>query len=147
MNAFKEYFLGTLKERYAQFGGRASRSEFWYFTLFNFLVGIGISILDTLLGTSYTYVYTSNVMDSDMSATAIEMTQSIGYLSSLYGLFVFIPSLALAVRRLHDTDRSGWWLLLLFIPIVNIIGFFVILFFYVQPSWQGENRYGSAPLA
>jgi uncharacterized membrane protein YhaH (DUF805 family) len=147
MNVFKEYFLGTLKERYAQFEGRASRSEFWYFALFNFLVGIGISILDTLLGTSYTYVYTSNIAAPNMSVATVEMKQSIGYLSFLYGIFVLIPSLALAVRRLHDTDKSGWWLLLLFIPILNILGFFILLFFYVQPSWQGENRYGSAPLA
>jgi uncharacterized membrane protein YhaH (DUF805 family) len=77
--------------------------------------------------------------------TSVSMTQTIGYLQSFYSLAVLIPSLAVSIRRLHDTGKSGWWILLGVIPIINFIGIFVLLFFYVQDSQAGENQYGPNP--
>jgi len=146
MEQFNRYYLDLLKNKYAQFGGRASRSEFWYFVLFNLIISIVLGILDGTLGTSYTYTTMSNTMAGATTEIAsASMTQTIGYIQSLYSLAVLIPSIAVSIRRLHDTDRSGWWLLLGVIPIVNFIGIFVLLFFYVQDSQAGDNRFGPNP--
>ncbi|ANJ67332.1 hypothetical protein A9404_08010 [Halothiobacillus diazotrophicus] len=112
------WYLDVLKQ-YAVFNGRARRAEYWYFVLFNLIISIVLGIVDGMLGSS-----------------------GVGLLGGLYSLAVLIPSLAVSVRRLHDTNRSGWWLLLLLIP---LIGFIVILIFMVQDSTPGENTYGSNP--
>ncbi|HEV7802196.1 MAG TPA: DUF805 domain-containing protein [Burkholderiales bacterium] len=109
------WYLQVLK-RYAEFSGRASRTEFWMFTLVNFIVVVVLSLLDSFIG--------------------------FGLLGMIYGLGVLIPSLAVSVRRLHDTNRSGWWLLIGLIP---VIGFIVLLVFMVQDSDAGDNQYGSNP--
>lgn len=143
MEQFNQYYVDTLKNRYAQFSGRASRSEFWFFVLFNFIVSIILGVLDTTLGTGYTYeVVTNSLTTATTEAASISVSQTIGYLQTFYGLAVLIPSIALSIRRLHDTGKSGWWLLIGLIP---IIGFFVLIFFYVQDSQPGENEYGSNP--
>jgi len=111
-----EWYLAVLK-KYAVFSGRARRKEYWMFFLFNFIVAIGLAIIDGLFGGS-------------------------GVLGTLYALGVFIPNVAVSVRRLHDTNRSGWWLLLYFIP---IIGALVVLFFMVQDSNEDENDFGESP--
>jgi len=116
------WYIGALK-KYAVFSGRAQRSEFWYFVLFNIIVSVVLSLIDRILGTTYG------------SAGA-------GILSSIYSLAVLIPSIAVAVRRLHDTDRSGWWILIGLIP---IIGWIVLIVFYVKDSQPGENKYGLNP--
>ncbi len=116
------WYLAVLK-KYATFSGRATRSEYWYFTLFNALISIGLIILDRVIGT-----YNAET--------------AIGTLSSLYSLAVLIPSLAVSVRRLHDTGRSGWWFLLAFIP---LIGALVLIYFMVQDSQAGSNQYGENP--
>ncbi|MEA3419994.1 MAG: DUF805 domain-containing protein [Campylobacterota bacterium] len=143
MEQFNQYYLDTLKSRYAQFSGRASRSEFWYFILFYFIISILFSVLDTVLGTNYTYEVAANTLvtaGGEMASATV--TQTIGYLSSLFGLLMFIPSIAISIRRLHDIGKSGWWLLISLIP---IIGFFVLIYFYVQDSQPGENEYGPNP--
>jgi len=146
MEPFNSYFLDTLKNRYAQFSGRASRSEFWYYVLFYVIGSILISFVDSLLGTTYTYeMATSHMATDGTEIAAATMTQSIGYLSGIYSLALLIPSIAISIRRLHDTGKSGWWFLLGVIPIVNFIGIFVLLFFYVQDSQPGENAYGANP--
>ena len=146
MEQFNQYYVDTLKNRYAQFKGRASRSEFWYFVLFNLVVSIVFAILDNILGTSYSYEVATNTMaTATTEAASVSVTQTIGYLQSFYGLAVIIPSLAVSVRRLHDLGKSGWWILLAVIPLVNLIGFFVLLYFYVQDSQPGENEYGPNP--
>ncbi|MFY1696449.1 DUF805 domain-containing protein [Solwaraspora sp. WMMA2101] len=109
--------------QYVGFSGRARRSEYWWFALFSLLVGIVTSILDTALGT--------NFEDSTN-----------GVIGLLVSLALLLPSLAVAVRRLHDTDRSGWWILIGLIP---IIGWIVLLVFYVQNGTPGPNRFGSDP--
>ncbi|MEA3491421.1 MAG: DUF805 domain-containing protein [Campylobacterota bacterium] len=143
MNPFNRYYIDTFKSRYMQFSGRASRSEFWYFALFNFITTIILSILDLTLGLSYTYEVVVNTLAMDgMEATESTITQSIGYLSTFYGIAVFLPSLSLAFRRLHDIGKSAWWL---FIVLVPIVGLFILLYFYIKPSQLRNNRYGYIP--
>jgi uncharacterized membrane protein YhaH (DUF805 family) len=117
-----QWYLGVL-QKYVQFSGRARRQEFWMFVLFNFIITVVLSILDSILGLK---------MGSGGS----------GLLSGLYGLAVLLPSLAVSVRRLHDTNRSGWWILLGLVPIVGII---VLIVWYVQDSDPGDNRFGPNP--
>jgi uncharacterized membrane protein YhaH (DUF805 family) len=102
-------YLGVLKN-YATFQGRAQRKDYWVFTLISTIVSIALIVIGALSG----------VKD---------------LLSNIYGLAVLIPSIAAGVRRLHDTNRSGWWLL---VPIVNLV-------FLVQDSQPGENRFGQNP--
>lgn len=119
--------------RYAEFTGRSRRMEFWMFTLFTVLVGIVIGIV---FGTNE--VETSPygfMLGSNLSTTG-------GIISGLFNLGSLIPSIAVAVRRLHDIDRSGWWLLLIFLP---ILGWFVLLVFYCLSGTQGPNRFGGDP--
>ncbi len=146
MEQFNQYYIDTLKNRYAQFSGRASRSEFWFFVLFSLIVSILFAILDSVLGTGYTYEVTTNTLaTATTEAASVNVTQTIGYLQSIYGLAVLIPSIAVSIRRLHDIGKSGWWILLSVIPLVNIIGIFVLLYFYVQDSQPSENEYGPNP--
>ena len=146
MEQFNRYFVDTLKNRYAQFNGRASRSEFWYFALFSLIISIIFAVLDSVLGTGYTYeVATNSLATATTEAASVSVTQTIGYLQSFYALAVMIPTIAISIRRLHDLGKSGWWILLGVIPLVNLIGIFVLLFFYVQDSQPGENEYGPNP--
>ncbi|QTC52390.1 DUF805 domain-containing protein [Pantoea agglomerans] len=107
--AIHQWYLGVLK-KYAVFSGRARRKEYWMFTLFNILIAFLLGIFETIIGAG-------------------------DILSNLYSLAILIPGIAVAVRRLHDTDRSGWWLLL---PIVNIV-------FLALEGQTGTNRFGSDP--
>ncbi len=116
------WYLGVL-QKYAVFGGRARRKEYWYFFLFNIIVTIVLAIIDALTG-------------------SFKAGVGIGLLGGLYSLAVIIPSLAVTIRRLHDTDRSGWWLLISLIPLIGAI---VLLIFVVQDSSPGENKYGQNP--
>jgi uncharacterized membrane protein YhaH (DUF805 family) len=116
------WYLEALK-KYAVFSGRARRMEFWYFVLFNLVVYIVLSLIDTLLGT-------------------YNIVSGVGLLSGIYSLAVLIPTLALWVRRLHDIDRTGWWLLINLIPLIGTI---VLLVFALTPGTPGSNRYGPDP--
>jgi uncharacterized membrane protein YhaH (DUF805 family) len=117
-------YLEALK-KYAVFGGRARRKEYWYFVLFNIVVGIVLAWIDALFGT---VISSSHI--------------GLGLLSSIYGLAVLIPSLALTIRRLHDIDRTGWWIL---IGLVPLIGAIVLLVFAVLDGTKGSNQYGPNP--
>ena len=116
------YYLEVLK-KYAVFSGRARRKEYWYFFLFNIIISLVLTGLDSLTGT-------------------FSVESGIGLLGGIYSLAIMIPSLAVTVRRLHDTDRTGWWL---FITLVPIIGGIVLLVFLVQDGIPDENRYGLNP--
>lgn len=118
------WYLDVLKN-YATFGGRARRKEFWFFTLFNVLISIGLTIIDGITG-------------------LLNAAIGIGVLSGLYSLAVLIPSIAVTARRLHDTDRSGWWILIAFLPIIGAI---VLLVFMVLEGTSGDNQYGADPKA
>lgn len=110
-------------EKYATFSGRSQRAEYWYYILFYLLLLVGLSYIDRLTGT-YNELF------------------GVGLLSGVCALGLMMPSLAVAIRRLHDTGRSGWWLLLGLIPLV---GSLILLIFYVQDSQPGENAYGPNP--
>ncbi|MEX3229128.1 DUF805 domain-containing protein [Escherichia coli] len=112
-----QWYLSVLKN-YVGFSGRARRKEYWMFTLINAIVGAIINVIQLILG--------------------LELP----YLSMLYLLATFLPVLALAIRRLHDTDRSGDWALLFFVP---FIGWLVLLFFFCTEGTSGSNRYGNDP--
>ena len=112
------YYIQALK-KYATFSGRSQRKEFWMFCLFNALIGAILAIIDIALNTKYG-----------------------GNIVLLYSLAIVIPSIAVTVRRLHDTGRSGWYFFLEMIP---IIGFVVLLIFMTQDSQPGPNKYGSNP--
>ncbi|MGF1685432.1 DUF805 domain-containing protein [Photobacterium japonica] len=95
----------------------------WYFVLFNIIISIILALVNNLLG---------NPGDGEGG----------GVFGFIYSLLVLLPSLAVATRRLHDTGRTGWWLLIGLIP---IIGFFVLIYFFVQPTQPDPNEYGDAP--
>ncbi|RKZ43234.1 MAG: DUF805 domain-containing protein [Gammaproteobacteria bacterium] len=116
------WYIEALK-KYAVFSGRARRKEYWYFVLFNIIISIVLLVIDGIAGT-------------------IDAETGIGLLDSIYTLAIFIPSIAVGVRRLHDISRTGWWLLILLIP---LIGFIVIIIFLLQDSTPGENEYGANP--
>lgn len=103
-------------ENYANFNGRSSRSAYWYWFLFAVLAGIA-----------------ANIIDLGVGAPIVSIIVALGLL---------LPNLAVGVRRLHDTGRSGWWILIGLIP---LIGFIVLIVFYVQESDQGPNEYGPPP--
>jgi uncharacterized membrane protein YhaH (DUF805 family) len=113
--------------RYADFSGRANRSEFWLFQLFFLLVLVGASITRALV-----------------KATAGEAIAAL-LVTTVFGLFALaslVPSLSVSFRRLHDIDRSAWWILLGFIP---LLGSLVLLVFHVLPGTPGPNRFGPQP--
>ena len=107
---------------YAKFRGRAARSEFWWFQLFIVLGGIVAAVLDLLAN--------SNVLSGEPLAT-------------LFYLVTIIPDLAVSVRRLHDTDSSGWWLLLGLVPLIGMI---VLIVWWCLEGSKGYNRFGADPL-
>ena len=116
------WYLEAIK-KYAVFSGRSRRKEYWYFVLFNIIVSIVLGWIDALLGTRGSYA-------------------GAGLLSGIYALAVIIPSLAVTVRRLHDIDRSGWWIL---IGLVPLIGAIVLLVFALLDGTPGANQYGTNP--
>ena len=111
--------------RWKDFNGRSSRSEYWWATLFVALTGIFTNILTLFLGLSGSIVAIIVLL-----------------LIVIFSLFLTIASLALVVRRLHDTNKSGWWYLIIF----TIIGILPLLYWYCKKGDEGENRFGSNPL-
>ena len=116
-----QWYLEVLR-RYAQFEGRAHRTEFWLFVLVNVAVSLALSILDRILGT-----------DGDYG----------GLLQGVYGLAVLVPSLAVGARRLHDIGRSGWWQLLL----LTIVGIIVLIVWWAKEGEKVPNAHGPDPWA
>jgi len=112
-----EQYVATFK-KYAVFEGRAGRRELWTFLLINLAVGLILGAVDGLLGLL------------------------LGAFSWVFSLVVLLPGIGVAVRRLHDTGRSGWWLLVSFIPFV---GWLVLIYFYLQESQPGQNEHGPQP--
>jgi uncharacterized membrane protein YhaH (DUF805 family) len=116
--------IRSVLSQYAGFAGRARRSEYWWFALLVTLISIATSVLDSALDTGF----------GDGSST--------GFFGVTANLVLLLPSLAVAVRRLHDTDRSGWWLLIALIPLIGLI---VLLVLFVQDGTAGTNRFGPSP--
>ena len=110
------WYLDVLK-KYAEFSGRARRKEYWMFFLFYFLIAIAIGIIEAIIRTG-------------------------GILGGIYALAMLIPGLAVTVRGLHDTGRTGWWILIGLIPVIGTI---ILLVFMVLDSQPGDNEYGPNP--
>ncbi|MGZ5017203.1 MAG: DUF805 domain-containing protein [Methylobacter sp.] len=117
------WYLEVLK-KYADFNGRARRKEYWFFFLISTVISIFLAVIDDFTG-------------------AISEEAGIGLLSGLYALAVLIPGLSVTVRRLHDTNRSGWWILIGLIP---VIGGIALLICMVLDSTPGSNQYGPNPI-
>ena len=117
------WYLEVLK-KYAVFSGRARRMEYWMFALFNTIIGFVLGIIEGIAGIA---------PETDESVLAI-----------LYTLAILLPTLAVGVRRLHDTGRTGWWTLILLVPLLGPI---VTTVFFLQDSQPGENQYGPNPKA
>ena len=118
------WYLEVLK-KYAVFSGRARRKEYWYFFLFNFIVSIVLAVVDSMTG-------------------SFDAEAGIGLLGLVYALGVLIPGLAVSVRRLHDIGRSGWWLLIILLPLIGAI---VLLVFMLLEGKSDTNQYGPNPKA
>lgn len=116
-----KYYVGTLK-RYVDFNGRARRREFWMFFLANFVVSMGINILGSAV----------------MNASAAQLP------GAIYSLAVLLPALSIGARRLHDTGKSGWWLLIALVPLVGAI---LLIVFWATEGNKGQNSYGPDPKA
>ena len=131
--------IATCFGKYASFTGRARRSEFWWFWLFNIIVTVILNIVDNIAGLMIGLgSYTFDVNDGQ----AIIDNPSIGALSTIWALIVFLPFLSVTVRRLHDTNRSGWWWWIWLVPCVGPI---VLLVFLLLDSTPGDNRFGANP--
>ncbi|MFZ4863429.1 DUF805 domain-containing protein [Sphingobacterium sp. Mn56C] len=117
-----KWFLKVVRDNYANFNGRARRKEYWMFTLFYFIFNLVVSSADRIFSLNY----------GDLDT---------GVLSSIYGLALFIPSLAVTIRRLHDTGKSGWNYLWIF----TIIGAFYVLYLLIKEGDFGQNEYGADP--
>jgi uncharacterized membrane protein YhaH (DUF805 family) len=126
----KWYF--KVLNNYATFSGRARRSEFWFFILFNIIFSVVALILDNAIGT------TISLQDN----TYGDIPMPYGYIYLLYVLAVFIPGLAVIVRRLHDVGKSGWMYFIVLIPIIGAIWLLVLLF---TDSQTGSNKWGQNP--
>ena len=113
--------------KYATFNGRASRSEYWYFALYNFLLAIPVSVIFVALVRSY-----------GLGAFVI-----VGVLTAIIGLINLLPGISVCVRRLHDTGRSGWWC---WIGLIPYIGVLVLFIFMLLSGDKGDNEYGPDPL-
>ena len=113
----------TCMKKYVDFSGRARRTEYWMFYLFNIIFAIVAIVLDNVLGTA---------------------SEDVGYglFYILFGLAVALPSWAVSVRRLHDIGKSGWWMFISLIPLIGGIWFFVLT---VTDSQPGDNEYGANP--
>ncbi len=126
-----DWWKKVVFDNYANFEGRARRSEYWYFILMNLLI----------------FIIPAIVMVAGIGNNGGE--GSLFYLGAgvlvLAGLVLFVPSLALAVRRLHDTGKSGWWYLIGVIPVVSYIGGLVLLVFYCTDGEAGSNKWGPNP--
>jgi uncharacterized membrane protein YhaH (DUF805 family) len=116
------WFIEVVK-KYAVFTGRARRKEYWFYVLFYLIFALIIGIVDAMI-------------------FGVDPGLSTGPLGTIYVLALLIPSLAVGVRRLHDTSRSGWWMLLLLLPVIGPI---ILLVFFVLDSTPGTNAYGPNP--
>jgi len=138
-------FMDSVKTcfgKYATFSGRASRSEFWWFVLFIFVMQILLGFVDTaVFGPREVMMMSSGAgMDTGMS---FDFNYSPQPITGIFLLAILLPYLAVGARRLHDGGRSGWWWLIGLIP---LIGFIVLLVFFIPKGNEGDNNYGADPV-
>jgi len=130
---FGDAVKNAIVNNYVNFSGRASRSEYWWFTLFNIIVGIVLLPVDMALGFD------------PLASDPMSPLSSFGVASTIATLALLLPGLGLMWRRLHDGNRSGWYVLLGVIPIINFIGVFVLLYFTIAEGQPHANQYGAVP--
>jgi len=118
-----EWYKKVVFENYANFKGRARRSEYWYFVLANFLVLIVAAVIDNIAGITFGPV-------------------GYGFIYMAYSLATILPNLAVSVRRLHDVNKSGWFILIALIPIIGAIWLLVL---FCTEGDRGTNQYGADP--
>jgi uncharacterized membrane protein YhaH (DUF805 family) len=118
----------SVLSKYAKFDGRAPRSEYWWWVLFYALLMTGVGLVDA-------------AVVAPMLGHEAFSEQAGHPLSTLVWLLVFLPGLAVGARRLHDIDRTAWWLLLWLVP---LIGFIVLIYWFIQRGTDGANRFGEA---
>ena len=116
---FMEAVRSVIIHRYVDFQGRSPRSEYWWFFLFNIILQIVIYVI------------------------ALGSPEVGGIIGLVVGLGLFLPGLAVSIRRFHDLDKSGWWILIAFVP---LIGFLLIIYWFCQRGTPGDNRFGPDPL-
>ena len=116
--SFGEAVNRAIAQNYCNFSGRSSRSEYWWYVLFTAIISCGVSL-----------IFSGN-----------QTTMSI--ISGIVNLVLLLPGLGLCVRRLHDTNRSGWWILIGFIPVV---GWILLIVWFCQDRQRGPNQYGPEP--
>ncbi|WP_020469021.1 DUF805 domain-containing protein [Zavarzinella formosa] len=116
------WYLEVLK-KYAVFSGRARRSEYWFYTLFSTLIGFVLGLIDGFAGLT-------------------DQSGSIGVFGTIYSLAVFLPGIGVLIRRLHDTDRSGWFWFIVLIPCIGPI---LLLVWLATDGDVGDNKYGPDP--
>lgn len=122
--------------KYATFSGRARRAEYWWFLLFSLIVSAILGVID---GALFGYTFTSDASDGAVSFNL----ETVGILTGLWSLATFIPSLAVSVRRLHDTGRSGWWLLIGLVPLIGII---LLIVWFATKGEPATNAHGPDPI-
>jgi len=119
-----EKAIECVTKKYANFSDRASRSEYWYFALFIFIATIVLTLID-------------------MSAGTYDAKSGHGLLGTIFSLAMLVPNLSVTVRRLHDVDKSGWWMLIGIIPIIGAIWMLVL---FCSKGTEGQNRFGADSL-
>ena len=129
-----EWYLNVMRDNYANFSGRARRKEYWMFTLVYIIILIACTVLDNVLGTLF-------MMDAGPLG---EISMGYGWIYTICGLIHFIPGLALAVRRLHDVGKSGWFYLIFLIPFIGAIWLLVL---FCLEGKKEDNKYGTNPKA
>ena len=118
------WFILALR-RYAVFSGRSQRAEFWFFMLLSTLIQVGLMVLDSTMG----WVHQVKGLEN-------------GVLSTIAMLALLVPTFSVGARRLHDIGKSGWWQLLILLP---VLGFIILIFFWVREGQAGQNAYGNNP--
>ncbi|WP_410004211.1 DUF805 domain-containing protein [Bartonella sp. HY328] len=138
---FKTAIYTCLRLKYADFNSRASRSEYWWFTLFN-LISLAVMVI------------ISAILASLISSSEPDSTRYITFLPSVWFIWflaIIIPSLAVSVRRLHDVNRSGWWILFYFtfqmLPLIGVVFTIIYLILLCKPGHAAPNRFGNNPYA
>ena len=129
--------ISTCMRKYVTFSGRATRSEFWWFFLFTVLVNLAA----TSQASSFVHVLFDGQDMTENESSYFLNNFFFLYLSTITSLILLLPSLAVAVRRLHDVGRSGWWILIAF----TVIGIIPLLIWYVTDTKDEENIYGPNP--
>ena len=128
--------VASVFRNYATFSGRARRAEYWWFILFSIIVSTGLGILDAAL-----FGYTVSTETGEGMASFD--LQSVGVFAPIWSLATFLPSLAVAVRRLHDIGRSGWWLLLVLLPLIGAI---ILIVWFATRGTPATNAHGPDPI-